>query len=197
MKVSFAPLPLLLALCGPGCTTVERAPAQAPQVISPTEWGGVERPVDRPRQAVAHLTVHHGGVRWEPGTDVQAYMRRLQQWSRETKGWVDIPYHYIIAPDGKIYAGRSPLIAGDTNTEYDTQGHVQVMLLGNFEEQVPTSSQWDSGVQLLSHLLRAHGLAPSSIGAHLHHSKQTACPGANLMVRFEELRAAAARGSGR
>src|SRR3954468_18501745 len=117
------------------------------------------------------------------GTDVPAYLRRLQQWSRETKGWIDVPYHYIIAPDGTIYAGLSPSIAGDTNTEYDTRGHLQVMLLGNFEEQVPTPQQWDSAVIVLAHLLKAHGLDPASIGAHRHRSNQTVCPGANLMSR--------------
>ena len=69
------------------------------------------------------------------------------------------------------------------------------MLLGNFEEQVPTPQQWNSTVALLAHLLKTYHLPPESIGAHLHRSRQTVCPGANLMARFEELRAAAARRS--
>lgn len=187
---------LAFALSGTGCVVLPKGSAgDAPLVISASAWGGVERPGGIPQPVIRHLTVHHQGLRWEAGGDVQAYLRRLQQWSRDTKGWVDVPYHYIIGPDGTIYAGRSPTVAGDTNTEYSTHGHVQVMLLGNFEEQTPTPQQWDSAVWMLAHLLKAHGLPPSSIGAHLHHSTQTACPGANLMKRFEELRVAAASAS--
>lgn len=181
---------LVVLALGTGCAVPPKgSPHDAPRVVPVSEWGGSERSGGIPH-AIRHLTVHHQGLRWEPGNDVIAYLNRLQQWSRDTKGWVDVPYHYIIGPDGTIYAGRSPSVAGDTNTEYNTQGHAQVMLLGNFEEQVPTVQQWDSAVKLLAHLLRVHGLPPASIGAHLHHSTQTACPGTNLMSRFEELRAA-------
>jgi hypothetical protein len=74
-----------------------------------------------------------------------------------------VPYHYVIGPDGTIYAGRSPTIAGDTNTEYDTQGHLQVMLLGNFEEQTVTTRQWDSTVQLLAHRCAPPPLDPDCV----------------------------------
>lgn len=182
---------LALSICG--CTELhKRAASDMPRVVAASEWGGIERPGGRPH-TIAYLTVHHQGEYWAPEKDGPAYLRRLQHWSRETKGWVDVPYHYIIGPDGTIYAGRSTSIAGDTNTEYDTLGHLQVMLLGNFEEQTPTPQQWDSAVKLIAYLLKAHDLNPASIGAHLHRSTQTVCPGANLMSRFEELRAAASR----
>lgn len=170
---------------------------ESPAIVAAKAWGST--PGSRPGRGhtVTQLTVHHQGEFWHHGTDVPAYLRRLQQWSRAAKGWVDVPYHYIIGSDGTIYAGRSPAIAGDTNTEYDTQGHLQVMLLGNFEEQAVTPRQWDSAVQLLAHLLQAHGLSAAHIGAHRHHSTQTVCPGADLMARFEELQRAAAAAAGR
>ena len=168
----------------------------APRIVAASDWGGTPGPAGLPHQTVSDITVHHQGERWVAGSDVAAYLRRLQQWSRDTKRWVDIPYHYIIGPDGTVYAGRSPLIAGDTNTEYNPYGQIQVMLLGNFEEQTPTPEQWESAVQMLAHLLRTHDLPVSSIAAHRHRSTQTVCPGAQLMARFEELRAAAASKAG-
>ena len=195
MRLRFAAVLVVLALGGAGCAGLKsRGTSDAPRVVPASEWGGIERSGGLP-QTITYLTVHHQGLYWEPDKDVPAYLRRLQQWSRETKGWVDVPYHYIIGPDGTIYAGRSPSIAGDTNTEYNPQGHLQVMLLGNFEEQTPTPEQWDSAVKLLAHLLKAHGLPAGSIGAHRHYSSQTVCPGANLMRRFEELRTAATTSS--
>ena len=168
-----------------------------PRTVAASEWGGTPGPSGLPHQTVNEITIHHQGERWVAGSDVAAYLRRLQQWSRDTRGWADIPYHYIIAPDGTIYAGRSPLIAGDTNTEYNPYGQIQVMLLGNFEEQTPTQEQWDSAVRMLAHLLTIHDLPASSIAAHRHRSTQTVCPGAHLMARFEKLRAAAAARAGR
>jgi len=196
MKLQFVAMLVFLSLAGAGCGVLHQGGARdAPVVVPASEWGGVERSNSLSHQTITHLTVHHQGLIWEPGNDVPAYLRRLQQWSRDTKGWIDVPYHYIVGPDGTIYSGRSPSFAGDTNTEYNPHGHVQVMLLGNFEEQTPTVQQWDSAVKLLAHLLRVHDLPPASIGAHRHHSNQTACPGANLMVRFDEFRAAVSSAS--
>lgn len=187
---------VVLTLSGAGCAVLHKSVASdAPRVVAASEWGGAGRPGGLAQLTITHLTVHHQGEHWEPGRDVPAYLRRLQEWSRDAKGWADVPYHYIIGPDGTIYSGRSPSIAGDTNTQYNLRGHLQVMLLGNFEEQSPTSQQWDSAVKLLGHLLRVHGLPAASIGAHRHWSSQTVCPGANLMVRFEDLRTAASSAS--
>jgi xylose isomerase len=105
---------------------------------------------------------------------------------------VDIPYHYVVAPNGEVYAARPVQLAGDTNTDYDPNGHLLVMLLGNFEEQEPTAEQWDATVRVVAQLLKQHGLDASVIGAHRHFSNQTVCPGAKLFARFEELRAAVA-----
>jgi hypothetical protein len=196
VRLRSAAVLVFLGLSAAGCAVLSKGTANdAPHVVPASEWGGTERPGGVPHRTITHLTVHHQGEHWAPGNDVRAYLRRLQQWSRGTKGWVDVPYHYIIGPDGTIYAGRSPSIAGDTNTEYDPHGHLQVMLLGNFEDQTPTPQQWDSAVKLLAHLLKVHDLSPASIAAHRHVSNQTVCPGENLMRRFEELRAAASGSS--
>ena len=77
---------------------------------------------------------------------------RLQNWSRGIKGWSDIPYHYIVAPDGTVYAARPWQIPGDTNTEYQPQGHALLMLLGNFEVQYPTEAQIQATAWLLARL---------------------------------------------
>lgn len=184
-----------LASCVAACSSPQLAPPVAAPLhaVAVAAWAGVPAaPPPNAMQRITHVTVHHQGELWQDGADVPAYLRRLQRWSREARGWPDLPYHYIVAPDGAVYAGRSPALPGDTNTEYDPRGHLQVMLLGNFEVQTPSAAQWRSTVQLLAQLLAEHRLQPEAIGAHRHHSAQTVCPGANLFARFDELRAAAA-----
>ncbi len=144
-------------------------------------------PVAAP-QRVTHLTLHHQGEFWLEGKPVPQYLQQLQRWSREVKRWSDIPYHYVVAPDGTVYAARDDAVAGDTNTEYDPQGHILVMLLGNFEVQTPTSAQWGGTVKLLAQLARRHGLDPAALATHRDYSAQTVCPGENLYRKFGDLR---------
>jgi hypothetical protein len=181
---------LTLAGCAGPATAPDAGPG--PRVVTVAAWGG--RVVEPPARAqrVTHLTLHHQGVLWAADADVAAYLRRLQAWSQATRGWADLPYHYIVAPDGTVYAGRSPALAGETNTAYDPSGHVQVMLLGNFEIQHPSPQQWAAAVELLSQLMRAHDLPLSAFGAHRQHADQTVCPGAHLYSRLDELRSALA-----
>ncbi len=138
-----------------------------------------------PPQQITHITLHHQGEIWKEGADVQAYLGRLQQWSRLTKRWADIPYHFVIAPDGRIYAARPLGQAGDTNTEYDPRGHALVMLVGNFEEQQPTPAQLSAAVELTAWLAREHHLGLDAIASHKDHSSQTVCPGKNLYAYLE------------
>ena len=165
-------------------------------LITADQWGSLPAPEasyrSRPHAQVTGLTVHHQGETWSEGADVASYLRRLQQWSRRERAWVDVPYHYIVAPDGTVYAGRDTAWAGDSNTVYDTTGQLQVMLLGNFEEQRPTAAQLQATARLLASLMTAHGLSPDRIVAHRHHTTQTVCPGIHLMSVFEDLRQTAA-----
>lgn len=174
-----------------GCTT--RSPAgDVGPVLPPAAWGGTSSGLPGKAQDITHITVHHQGEIWQPSGNVAAYLVRLQQWSRTAKGWTDIPYHYVVAPDGLVYAARPWSVAGDTNTEYDPRGHVLVMLMGNFEVQHPTPEQWRATVSLIAKLRQKFQLALDRIGSHRDFSTQTLCPGAHLMARFPELRAAVA-----
>jgi hypothetical protein len=174
-----AALALLLALGG--CAGAPRAP----QIIPVEAWGGSPAPASDEPQHISRITIHHQGETWKDGTDPEAYLRRLQQWSRLTKRWSDIPYHYVIAPDGRIYAARPLSQAGDTNTEYDPRGHALIMLVGNFEEQQPTAAQLSAAVDLTAWLAREHHLGLDAIASHKDYSQQTVCPGRNLYAYLE------------
>ncbi len=167
-------------------------PAAPTPIVSVDQWGGLPTPQPAVAQVLRQLTVHHQGEFWAPDGDVPAYLRRLQSWSRTARNWVDIPYHYVVAPSGVVYAARPVAIAGDTNTAYKPEGHLLVMLLGNFEVQQPTAAQWQGTVRLVARLLLEHRLPSHSISAHRDHTSQTVCPGANRYKRLDELRAAVA-----
>ncbi len=181
---SFVALTLGIGLAA--CAVVPTDPTVArPTMVSVAQWGGAASTASHVvPQRIDRITIHHGGVAWKRDADVAAYMRRLQQWSRLTKRWSDSPYHYIIAPDGRIFVARDEGVPGDTNTEYDPKGHALVMLLGNFDEAQPTPQQLATTVNLVAWIASQHQLTADQIASHKDFSSQTACPGKNLSAHI-------------
>ncbi|MGZ5202449.1 MAG: peptidoglycan recognition protein family protein [Telluria sp.] len=156
-------------------------------IVSVAQWGGTPAdPALARKQTISYITLHHQGEPFPPGTDPVQYLRHLQAWSRTTKHWLDIPYHYIIDLDGKIYAGRDINYAGDTNTEYDPMGHALIEVVGNFEEVEPNQKQLDAVVDLMAMLAAKYHVPVERIASHRDYSNQTVCPGKNLYRYVQE-----------
>lgn len=172
------PLAALAMMANAGAQSlaeIERA------IVPVAAWGGTPAdPAAARKQTITHITLHHQGEPFKPGTDPQQYLRNLQAWSRATKHWLDIPYHYIIDLDGRIYEGRKIDYAGDTNTEYDPMGHALIEVVGNFEEVEPNQQQLDAVVNLMAMLAAKYKVPVERIASHRDHSSQTVCPGKNL-----------------
>lgn len=150
-------------------------------IVAVADWGGsAADPARARRHAITHITLHHQGEPFKPGTDPRQYLRNLQTWSRNTKGWLDIPYHYVIDLEGKTYAGRDIAYAGDTNTEYDPSGHALIEVVGSFEEVEPNQQQLAAVVDVMTMLAKKYGVPVENIASHRDHSDKTVCPGANL-----------------
>ncbi|MCB9892379.1 MAG: N-acetylmuramoyl-L-alanine amidase [Planctomycetes bacterium] len=155
-------------------------------IVSAGEWGSAPgRFAPELRHTPERLTVHHAGVATKPGEDYRDKMRRLQLWGQREKHWPDVPYHFLIAPDGTVFEGRPLGIAGATNTEYDTRGHALVQLFGDFEREEPTAAQLDAAVHVLAWLSTSLDIDPMSLRGHRDYAK-TSCPGANLYRLLED-----------
>ncbi|ACK82823.1 peptidoglycan recognition protein family protein [Methylorubrum extorquens] len=159
------------------------------QIISRESWGA--NPATKPMadNKPVHLTIHHTGVRAKASINLQAKLTSLQKFSQSSavladgrvkSAWADVPYHYYIAVDGLIAEGRMAKYVGDSNTIYNLQGHLSIVLEGNFEHESPTENQVRSLESLLTKLSRTHSIDSSHIGAHKQYAK-TACPGKKLL----------------
>jgi hypothetical protein len=181
VKNRFALAGLCLALIHGGAWSAPALADVERSIVPVSAWGGTAAdPALARQQTITHITLHHQGEPFKAGTDPQAYLRKLQSWSRSTKHWADIPYHYIIDLDGRIYAGRDIHYAGDTNTEYDPMGHALIEVVGNFEEVEPNQKQLDAVVDLMAMLAAKYQVPLDAIASHRDYSSQTVCPGANL-----------------
>jgi hypothetical protein len=170
---------LLLAISAAGCAV--KPVVNEPAIVAVSDWGGTPAdPAHARRHTITHITLHHQGEPFKAGTDPRQYLRNLQTWSRNTKGWLDIPYHYIIDLEGRVYAGRDIAYAGDTNTEYDPSGHALIEVVGNFEEVEPNQAQLDAVVNVMAMLAKKYKVPVANIASHRDYSNNTVCPGANL-----------------
>lgn len=169
---------LLLAGCA---ATRPFEPRQFEQTIVPArEWGGDPFEKEAPTHEIGFLTLHHGGVPYPTGRTTAEYLRALQSWSRRDKQWIDIPYHYLIDIEGKVYEGRPLRYVGDTNTEYDPTGHGLVCVIGQYGTVEPNEAQLKTIADTFTWLCWKYRISPSTIRGHRDVSAKTSCPGKNL-----------------
>ena len=169
-----------------GCATPQAPASAAPEIIRVAQWGGTPaNEAAARRHKIERITLHHQGLPFPRGKDPQQYLRDLQSWSRQTKGWIDVPYHYVIDLDGNMYEGRDIRFAGDTNTAYDPAGHALIEVVGNFEEVEPNAAQLDAVVNLMVVLAARYNVAVENIRGHRDVAPGTECPGRNLYRYLE------------
>lgn len=165
-----------------------KAKVEKPSMVTPAEWNSEPQPIpDNRRHTPKFITIHHAGVNWRPGTDPAKFVKNMQGWGQREKKWPDLAYHFMIAPDGRIFEARSMEYEPESNTAYDKQGHVGVEMMGNFETQRPTPQQLESLVKLSAWLCQEKNIALSDIGGHKDRAKkQTSCPGKDFYRYLED-----------
>ncbi|MBZ4189612.1 family 10 glycosylhydrolase [Niabella beijingensis] len=155
-------------------------------ILSRSSWQAAPaRPYKR--HTPVRITVHHEGGKVLSDTSSAARrLKNIQTWCMgPDRKWTDIPYHYLIAPDGTVYEGRDPLTVGETNTEYDPTGHLLICFLGNYEQQELTPHLLDVLSRLIAQCCKQYNIAPETLSTHRNHSKMTTCPGKNIYPFFE------------
>jgi N-acetylmuramoyl-L-alanine amidase len=149
------------------------------RIIPREAWGSRPLPMPESRRHVPKfITLHHAGVTWKATNDPLVSIRNLQAFSQREKNWADVPYHFLIAPDGRVLEGRDVHFEPDTNTKYDLQGVLNVELMGNFEEQRVSPEQLRATTLLVAKLCKDLNLDPKLMRGHNDAAPgQTTCPG--------------------
>jgi len=163
------------------------AAAVTPRIVTRAEWGADESLKDtdggctRTFHPVQQLFVHHtAGSNGDP--DPYATMRAIYYFHTVSRGWCDVGYNFIVAPDGTIFEARwaRPYTSWETHTSerpdgsavvgahvsgYNS-GSVGISMMGNFSKaQVPAPAR-DALVDLLAWEADRHNLVPTA--SHLY-----------------------------
>ena len=148
------------------------------------------------RKVVLHHTAETGVSN---GRQADEVMRAIYRYHTVSRGWGDIGYHYVIAPDGTIFEGRAGgagVVGG--HVYCNNIGTIGVALMGNFNDQEPTRGQISALRQLLPQLAAEYELDLTA--SSTYHGEYTpnllghrdlgpsACPGQNLYDLLPDLR---------
>jgi hypothetical protein len=136
--------------------------AEKPVIVSRAEWGSKPQPIPESRQHTPkYITVHHAGVLWTAKVTPDQFIRNMQTWGQRDKHWPDLPYHFLIAPDGRIFEGRSLAYEPESNTNYPLAGNIGVEMMGDFNKQRPSNEQIQSCVKLVAWLAQEYHINPN------------------------------------
>ncbi|WP_129716067.1 peptidoglycan recognition family protein [Pedobacter sp. SYP-B3415] len=164
----------------------DRHIAARPVIVTRGEWQAATARPYKSHKPV-RITVHHEGTLIDSTKNVAVFIKNIQRWGMgNDRKWADVPYHFFVAPDGRVYEGRNVFTAGETATEYDPSGHLLISCLGNFEKQEIPKKQLDALVALIAYCSRKYDIATDSLGTHRDHSGKTDCPGKNLYRYFAD-----------
>jgi hypothetical protein len=155
------------------------------EMVTRADWGWVPLTDTIPTHEIKYITIHHGGEDFPEDKDVIKYLIGLQSWSRSDKNWIDNPYHYMIDLQGKIYEARPIEYPGDTNTDYDVRGHALICVMGNYENQILSETQFEQLALLTATLADKYGVANDLIKSHKDYT-ETLCPGKDLYRYLED-----------
>jgi hypothetical protein len=182
------------------CATSVAAPPTIPkpeEFITREKWGSKPDPIpDSRKHTPKWITIHHAGVLWTNSQDPAQFVRNMQAWGKKRPEiekpprntyWPDLAYHFLIAPDGRIFEGRPVEYEPESNTKYSLAGNIGVEMMGDFERQRPSPAQLESVVRLTTWLMQEHHIQLENVRSHRDAAPgQTSCPGRDFYRYLED-----------
>ncbi|MDE0960706.1 MAG: peptidoglycan recognition family protein [Planctomycetota bacterium] len=144
-------------------------------------------PMSRPTRITVHHTADQPTIATLGIREPEVYLRRIQKYCTSSLEWGDIGYHYLISSDGRIWEGRPLKYQGAHAGNHSlNRGNIGVALIGNFDQDRPSSSQVRSLGSLLNALSSVHDIRSDRIYGH-QDLRDTGCPGVHLQAVLSRL----------
>lgn len=173
---------------GAGLVAIEIATLSSlPSEVAKSDVAGGAELRLRVSHRITHVTLHHTGSPepLRPDEDPKQKLQGLQSWGARDRNWWDVPYHYLIDLEGRVYEGRDWHFMGETNTTYNPEGHFLISVIGNYGKQEATPAQLNAIADLMAWALRRFDLPVERIGGHYNYAG-TSCPGEHLRKYLED-----------
>lgn len=129
----------------------------------------------------AMITIHYTAEPQNKKSSFSAKMQGLVSYSKtgtssvKKELWGDMPYNYFIDYRGKSAEGRSTAYRPNTNTKYDPNGHIAIVVEGN-NDSTFSLAQKQKLFAMIKALQNDFEIETAGVGVHRHHVP-TSCPG--------------------
>lgn len=167
----------------------EGVPPETVPIVPRSTWLAAPSDPTRmaPQTVIREIVVHHSDGR-APGPDLEAkVLQGIQSYHMDEKKWGDIAYHFLIAPSGRVFEGRSPVWAGDSATRYQLEGKLLICLLGSYDKAPPTDAALRALARFVRYQQREFDVPSSRVRGHRDYA-ETDCPGRYLSRWLESFR---------
>jgi hypothetical protein len=138
--------------------------------------------LSKPMNGVQLITLHHDAIDSRGLTSERDSIDRLNSIrnSHLQRGseWLDIGYHYIVDPSGRVWQGRPISIEG-AHVAKTNDHNLGIMCMGNFDQHSPTRAQIEALDAFVASQMKLYRVPLSRVYTH-QELKSTACPGRNL-----------------
>jgi hypothetical protein len=204
MRINFTTISILgiISFLALHQETLVAAPAALPSLIDVpgTQWRKSSPNVSRLKKHSSgvplRLTVHYTGVKQSRKYTIVQKLRSLFVFSTEViegakkKLWGDIPYHFYIDYNGTLAEGRNLDYQPDTNTRYNTDGHITIVVEGDDTDGI-SDGQKNKLFALMDSIRADMKIPLSRLGIHKQFASTT-CPGPAIAVAIEDYKTARA-----
>jgi N-acetylmuramoyl-L-alanine amidase len=168
-------------------------PGPTTEIIPRSAWasGGLRNSGQRHlMNGVRRITIHHTAMDASglQGTaEIGNMLDRIRkEHLRRDSRVVDIGYHFIIDPQGRVWAGRSTMLQG-AHVKDKNEHNLGICVMGNFEVQHPTPAQVRTLNTFVPTQMRRYNVHTSQLFTH-RELGESACPGASLQQIMREAR---------
>ena len=150
------------------------------QIVKRQEWGAAPSKSNSTRMGkVKRITLHHTSeYQGMNSLSDKRVISAIANYHRNTLGWADIGYHFLIGRDGKIYEGRPSILQG-AHTGGHNENNLGISMIGNFMHRLPSSQQLSALKKLLAEKFKVYKLSTKNLYGH-RDFKPTECPGEAL-----------------
>ncbi|MFH1742175.1 MAG: N-acetylmuramoyl-L-alanine amidase [bacterium] len=168
-----------------------------PKIMPRSAWTNSMPSGSYQNQQPAYITLMDTPSGYDPGNP-GAYLNQLIKDYIDGKGVGDVPIHYIIDQEGHILAGRPTNTVGQLSygdrffrsevpenhpmygKPINAQGHILVLVLGDYETDPMPKKQEEAMVELIRYLINEHRLSVLDVLGLRSYLRDCANPGTYL-----------------
>ncbi|XP_054734022.1 peptidoglycan-recognition protein SD-like [Anastrepha obliqua] len=125
--------------------------AADPNVITKSEWNGVEASNELTRQSLPVgrvVILHTAGIDCADVDICSQQVRNIQHFHMQSFNFDDIAYNFLIGNDGNVYEGRGWDYIGAAIKNYNVGG-LSLAFMGTFVKTTPSAQALDAAQSLL------------------------------------------------